>query len=128
MLAFFVSVMQEAHGFDWSGEQVRTFIMGLIAAGVGFCCRLLWGVREDTHGLKRDIRGDDKVPGLMDAVAGNTRRLEEIEKRNFKIDILDAAEKEMHPGVDRRQGPRRIRDQLADTYQTDEHSTGEKKK
>lgn len=114
-----------AHGFDWSGEQVRTFMMGLIASGVGLACRLLWSMRDRLGVLHRDIRGDEKNRGLMDIVAENTHHIEQLQLRNYKMDILEAVESDLHTGPDRRRGPRRIRDQMADTY---EHPTPREEK
>lgn len=126
MLAFFVVALQDARGFDWSGEQVRTFLMGGIFSSVMFACRVLLMIQKKTEVLHRDIRGDEKNPGLIDIVRNNTEEIQKIKLRDYKIDILDAAEKEMHPGQDRRHGPRRARDKMADTYpQSGEHSTEE---
>lgn len=122
MLTSLVLFFAENSGgaFDWTGDQIRTIESTILVLLVGYGARMLYCLRDDVRNLHRDIRGDEKFPGLIDAVAGNTKRIDLIEKRNLKIDILDDVEHELHPGPDRRTGPRRVRDKMADTY---EHPT-----
>jgi hypothetical protein len=117
MLAFIVFVQSHGVGFDWSSEQVRTFLMGGIFSSVLFACRVLLMIQKKTEVLHRDIRGDEKNPGLMDIVKRNSDAIEKIKLRNYKIDILDAAEKDLHPGENRRHSNRRARDKMSDTYE-----------
>jgi hypothetical protein len=114
-------VIETGHGFDWSSEQVRTFLMGGIFSSLIFACRILWSLRERLSVLHRDIRGDDKNPGLIDIVKDNTREIQKIKLRNYKVDILDEFEHEEYSGVERRHTSRRVRDKLADTNEHEHH-------
>lgn len=67
--------------------------------------------------------GVDGKNGLRSKVAHNDERLDALEKRNIAIDAVAEAERDLHPGPDRRHDARRLRDKIHAAHDSDEYPT-----
>lgn len=122
-------------GFSWSGDDVRTLLMGSLVPLVAYVAKNIKALLKCVRDLTIELKGVDGKGGALyelQELRKDTdwlirRRLDEDaeirERRRLKQEALDAAERDQYGGPERRHDVRRDRDRLADTYQTDEHPT-----
>jgi hypothetical protein len=134
MLTLILWLQQQtgSHGIAFSGDELRTAMLGVLVAMGGVGLRFLWGTRDAVRDMKRDlpriVRVIEKQEKDIEWLI--RRRLdqdaEERERSRLRREALAEAERESRPPEvpERRHHLRRDRDRLADTYEgfpPDEH-------
>jgi hypothetical protein len=64
-------VQQQSLGLGWTGDDIRTIGIGVIIALLGYLASTARDVRDDVRMLKRDLRGEGPVEGLIDGAFWN---------------------------------------------------------
>ena len=102
--------MLESPGVLFTWEAIKSLLLVFIAGGVTWMCKTLLVMRENFHDLKVEVVGVDGKNGLKSKVADLLTRVKAIDQRHERLDAIDEYERQQHPGPDRRQGARRLRD------------------
>ena len=85
-----------------TGQVVQYFFLLVISTAVGWIVRVLPGIRDDVREVKREVMGLDGKDGLISKVADNSTRLDAIDERHIKADVVTEIEKELSEGEKRR--------------------------
>jgi hypothetical protein len=83
-------------------EIAKGTMLFVITGGVGFMCKLLWGMRDMVVDHESAIYGHKGENGLKRGLKAVTDRVDLIEDRNTGIDAVAAAEKAEYHGPERR--------------------------
>jgi hypothetical protein len=126
MISFLV-FLQSAPDVDWTGDTIRTILIGLIGAiGGGILAMTKRGVSllsrlaDDVQELKRDIHGDkDGRGGLLETVGAHGEQIDWLWRKRYAQMVLEEAERESHEGPERRHHLRRERDIVNEAFNED---------
>lgn len=100
-------MLESASEVAASWEVAKSVMITITCAGILWMCKTLFTVRDDVRDLKRDWKGEDGTNGAKSQLADHDQRLDDIERRNLRI---DAVEQELYDGPNRRRQARRLTD------------------
>ena len=99
-----------------SASQLVSYVFFLaISTAVGWIVRVLPGIRDDVRSVKREVMGLDGKNGLISKVLDHEGRLDLIDARHIKADVVTEIEKELAAGK-----LRRLRDRLRSEGRSEE--------
>ena len=92
------------------GQLVSYLFMLAISTLVGWIVKVLPGIRDDVRAVKREVMGRNGGGGLIDKVDGLLKKVDAIDDRHIRSDVVTEIEKELSEGK-----ARRLRDKVLGT-------------
>jgi hypothetical protein len=132
MISLILWLQQTNDGIHWTGDDVRTTLIGMITAMIGIALRLIWTMRDDVRDMKRDIHGSDGNNGIKSDIRLIKTRVDVIEDWGIASGAAQSLGNAQYRGPERRAGPRRMTEVVDEIHKermrritTDEHPTSE---
>ena len=112
-LALWLALMNH-DGIHWTGDDVRTALIGMITGMGGLGLRLLWTMRDDVRDMKRE------VPEIKHLVELHEKEIRWLTGKRIAQEAIEQAERDSHQGPERRRHLRRDRDIVNEALMRDE--------
>lgn len=90
-----------------AGQLIQYILLLAISTCVTWIARVLPGIRDDVRSVKREVMGLNGKDGLISKVQDHGERLDIIDDRHIKADVVTEIEKELAAG-----SLRRLRDRV----------------
>jgi hypothetical protein len=115
VIAFLFSIMDSSSGMMWTGDEVRTWLLGVMTGMVGLALRVLWTLRDDVRDMKQ------AVPKIEKGLELHEKEIRWLTSKRIAQEAIEEAERQNYQGHDRRRELRRDRDIVNEALRTDEH-------
>jgi hypothetical protein len=116
MLSLLLWVQQSSTGWHWTGDEIRTWLIGIMTAMVAAALRVLWTLRDEVRDLKPTVRQIEEKIDLHE------REIRWLTGKRIAQEAIEEAERQNYQGDNRRRAYRRDRDIVNEALsRSDEH-------
>jgi hypothetical protein len=104
VIAVLFAFIDSSNAFVWTGDEVRTWLIGVMTGMVGLALRVLWTLRDDVREVKKD------VPEIKRGLELHEKEIRWLTGRRIAQEAVEEAERQNYQGPDKRHALRRDRD------------------